>query len=197
MSAHDKQLAGRIARGERAAFEEFLDAYGPRVQRLVRRYVAQSADAVDLTQEIFLDLVRGMASFRGDSSLATWVYRVALNHCLRHNEKSRAAQQRCDAEGAEETPDTSADPARKVVRNELKGTVHCALEELSVAHRDVVVLHELHGLTYGECAQVLGVPVGTVKSRLSNAFRKLRVSLADYVLGEGAESAPEALGEAA
>ena len=198
MSAPDRQLAQRIARGERAAFEEFLDRYGERVHRLVRRSVPCEADAEDVTQEIFLDLYRSIGSFRGDSSLATWVYRVAMNHCLRHGEKQRAAQSRHDEAEREEAADPTADPARHAARRELQGTVHRALDELSEAHRDVVVLHELHGLTYGECAKVLDVPVGTVKSRLSNAFARLRCSLGGYVLGEGAAEtpAPDALGEA-
>jgi RNA polymerase sigma-70 factor, ECF subfamily len=197
MSASDRQLAQRIARGERAAFEEFLDLYGPRVHRLARRYAPGEADAEDLTQEIFLDLYRSSASFRGESSLATWVYRVALNHCLRHQEKQRARQTRESGETPAEGADFSADPARHAQRRELKNRVQSALDDLSPAQRDVVVLHELHGLTYGECAQVLGVPVGTVKSRLFNAFGRLRASLDGYVLGDADRGAPlDALGEA-
>ena len=204
MSATDWQLAQRIASGERKAFEEFLDGYGARVHRLVRRHVPHQADAEDVTQQIFCDLHAGMANFRGESSLATWVYRVALNHCLRHNERARTAQARHSEDVPEtEISDTDADPAKHAARRELRHHVHQALDELSPQHRDVVVLHELHGLTYGECAEVLGVPVGTVKSRLSNAFRRLRTQLGSYVLGEGAglqnapSPAPEALGETA
>jgi RNA polymerase sigma-70 factor (ECF subfamily) len=80
--------------------------------------------------------------------------------------------------------DSGNDPARQADRQELSGQVQIALEALSPLHRDVVVLHELQGLTYKECAAVLEVPVGTVKSRLSNAFRALRGSLGIYVLGE-------------
>ena len=157
MSAHDRQLAQRIARGERAAFEEFLDCYGERVHRLVRRSVPNVADAEDVTQEIFLDLYRGMAAFRGESSLATWVYRVALNHCLRHGEKQHAVQSRRNDDEHDEPTDQSADPARHSARRELQGTVHRAVDALSPAHREVVVLHELHGLTYGECAKVWAI----------------------------------------
>ena len=80
----DRRLANRIAAGDAGAFTAFVDTYGPRLHRLVRRYAACEADAEDLTQEIFVDLYRSMASFRGDSSLATWAYRVALNHCRNH-----------------------------------------------------------------------------------------------------------------
>ena len=180
---HHRQLAARIAAGDREAFATFLDGFGPCVARLARRYARDEADTEDLTQEIFLDLYRCMSSFRGESQLSTWVYRLALNHCLRHREKWRGSTESYD-EDLHESPDKSADPAQQAARRELSGQVHQALDGLNELHRTVVVLHELHGLTYKECATILDVPVGTVKSRLSNAFRTLRGSLGLYVLGE-------------
>jgi len=181
-------------------FAAFLDEHGARVHRLARRYARGEADAEDLTQEIFLDLFRALPTFRGESQMATWVYRVAINHCLRHREKNCNQNESFDEE-RHETPDTRHDPARRMAQTELGDQVQTALSDLSELHRDVVVLHELHGLTYRQCATVLGVPVGTVKSRLSNAFRALRKSLGLYVLGENHVSLletvahPEALGE--
>lgn len=197
MSAAERQLIGRITRGERAAFEEFLDGHGPRVQRLVHRYARCEADAEDLMQDIFLDLYRSLGNFRGEAALSTWVYRVALNHCLRHEEKTarRSTQPMDDDERADESLATN--PLHNTVRGELREQVHYALQDLSPVHRSVVILHELHGLTYNECAQILDVPVGTVKSRLSNAFTRLRTRLGGYVLGEGEETTPTPLGEAA
>lgn len=194
----DRALAFRVAAGEGRAFEQFVDCYGARIHRLVRRYVAHEADAEDLTQEIFLALYRGMGGFRGDSKLATWVYRIAINHCLKHQGRTPPASSSLD--GCEdETVDPHADPTRPTMRNELSGQVRVAIDALSPLHRDIVILHELHGLTYGECASVLGVPVGTVKSRLANAFARLRVSLGEYVLGEDTTPRPQcqsAVGEA-
>jgi RNA polymerase sigma-70 factor (ECF subfamily) len=186
----DRQLAQRIAVGEREAFAKFVDAYGARVHRLAARYTANSADAEDLTQEIFVDMYRCIGGFRGESSLATWVYRVAMNHCLKHQGRTRATAQ-LDNDEMEQRPDNSADPARSALRNELAGQVHGALDALSPLHRDIVILHELHGLTYEECARVLDVPLGTVKSRLSNAFRRLRVALQSYVLDDVTLSRPD------
>jgi len=191
---NDADLARRIGRGETHAFEEFVDLYGARVHRLVRRYVVQEADAEDVTQEVFLDLYRSISSFRGDSTLATWVYRVTLNHCLRHRERRGPVVESYD-DVAQESPDRGSDPARHVARRELSNQVQVALDDLSAVQRDVIILHELHGLTYRECAVVLGVPVGTVKSRLANAFRCLRGSLGTYVLGEAPTLCPDALGE--
>lgn len=179
----EQQLARRVALGDRRAFAQFVDTYGPRVHRLVRRYTRMEADAEDITQEIFLDLYRGLGGFRGASRLDTWVYRVALNHCLKHQQRRTPdALVYDDALYAEADP--SAGPAQCAVRGELANQVQTALDGLAPMHRDVVILHELHGLTYGECAVALGIPVGTVKSRLSHAFRRLRTCLSGYVLGE-------------
>jgi RNA polymerase sigma-70 factor (ECF subfamily) len=185
-SLQERQLAWRVAAGDRKAFEELLDRYGPRVQRLARRYAFTESDAEDLTQEIFLDIFRCAANFRGEAQLGTWLYRIALHHCMRHREKAYRDHSHRAPDGASETerPDPSGDPAKRSASRELSHQVHTALEGLSPLHRDVVVLHELHGLTYQECARILEVPVGTVKSRLSNAFRHLRATLGPYVLGE-------------
>ena len=180
----EQSLERSLRGGEPAAFAEFLDLYGERVQRLARRYTQSPADAEDLTQEIFLDLFHCAASFRGESSLGTWVYRVAINHCLRFREKSGRLPDQLPAEYECADPQSASGPEQSAVRRELSGQVERALGRLSPLHRDVVILHELHQLTYQECASVLQIPVGTVKSRLSNAFAALRTTLGPYVLGE-------------
>ena len=98
-------------------------------------------------------------------------------------------------ESMEQESDWRSNPLLSATKNELKGQVSQALEQLTPLHRDVIVLHELHGLTYQECADILEVPVGTVKSRLSNAFTRLRLLLGNYVLGQDGPSLPEAIGE--
>lgn len=190
--------ARSIAGGDRAAFERFVDTFGPRVHRLARRYAQRECDAEDLTQEIFVSLFQSLGSFRGESQLSTWVYRVALNHCLRHREQARRqvpAASTCSAdqeppEPGEAAADRESDPARLAARGEMRQQVRLSLEELSDGHREIIVLHEMHGLSYRECAQVLGIPLGTVKSRLSNAFRHLRRRLGPYVLGPEQAPAP-------
>ena len=183
----DKKLAGRIARGDTQAFATLVDTYGARVQRLVRRYARSEVDAEDLTQEIFVDLYRGIGGFRGASSLATWVYRVALNHCLKHVERRRPDSLPYD-DALRAQFDETANPARHAARSELGSQVQSALGDLTPEHRDVVVLHELQELTYRECADILQIPIGTVKSRLSYAFRRLRTSLGGYVLGDDCDA---------
>lgn len=192
MPQNELQMARRIRQGDRKAFAEFLDAYGTRVHRLVRRYVLNPTDAEDVTQEIFCDLYRSMGQFRGDAALGTWVYRIAVNHCLRHCQRSRSHSVPLDEQEIE-AEDWRADPQQAAVKGELSDQLQTALDGLSPQHADVVVLCELHGFTYRECAKVLDIPVGTVKSRLSNAIRRLRISLTHYVLGESADVADTAM----
>jgi RNA polymerase sigma-70 factor (ECF subfamily) len=158
-----------------------VDTYGARIHSLTRRYARTASDAEDLTQDIFVDICRGIGQFRGESSLGTWVYRIALNHCLKAQGRSRPEPLELTDESSYPTDD--GNPHRHLARRELADKVDDALLALTPAHRDVVILHELHGLTYAECAAVLQIPVGTVKSRLSNAFGRLRTRLSDYVLG--------------
>ena len=192
---HDRRLAQRMQQGDRRAFEEFVDAYGGHVHRLVRRYVVNPTDAEDVTQEIFADIYKSIGGFRGEATLNTWVYRVAVNRCLRHCQRAKPDSLPLEEQRARPEEDWRSDPARSAAKRELSDKVQDALGELSPLHQDVVILHELHGLTYQECAAILEVPVGTVKSRLSNAFRRLRESLGGYVLGEGSALRPDAMGE--
>lgn len=180
MARHETDWTKRIADGDRRAYEEFVDAFGARVHRLVRQSVPD-ADADDVTQEIFIDLFKSAASFRGEAALSTWVYRVALNHCSRWRRKQR---ENAGLAEEDEIADEAPDPARRAAIGELRGEVRGAIQNLSAVQRDAVILHELHGLTYAQCAAALDIPIGTVKSRLSNAFRALRHSLHDYVQGE-------------
>jgi RNA polymerase sigma-70 factor (ECF subfamily) len=178
----DAELARRVSLGERRAFEEFVDAYGSRVHRLVRRYVDNQADAEDVTQEIFCDLHRSIGGYRGEAALSTWVYRVALNHCWKHRQKNQPETVSYEDNFMEVAGDDwHMDPAASVAKAELAEQVHAALSELSPSHHDVVVLCEIQGLTYQECASTLQIPIGTVKSRLFHAFRRLRGLLSGYV----------------
>lgn len=174
----------RMKRGEHRAFEEFVDSYGARLLRLVRRYVPNSTDAEDILQEVFVDIYKSIGAFRGDSALSTYIYRIAVNHCLRHCQRNRLNTASIQESDEESDPDWKSAPDVVAVKQELASQVQGALNALPNLQRDIVILHELHGLTYQECATILEVPLGTVKSRLSGAFRRLRVSLRSYVMGE-------------
>src|SRR5262245_26457329 len=143
MVQDEKRLLKRLQRGEADAFAEFVDRFGGRVHALARRYTRCEADAEDLTQEVFVALCKGIANFRGEAALGTWVYRVALNTCMKH-------QQRRPPETAplENLPlsDSAPNPEELAAKQELSQQVEGALSNLSENHREVVVLHEMHGL---------------------------------------------------
>lgn len=189
----DKQLVRRWQAGERQAFEEFVDTYGGRVHRLVRRYVVNPSDAEDVTQEVFCALHRSIGSFKGQSALSTWVYRVTVNHCLRHIERRKGDNLPLDEQVLPDA-DWHSDPSRAYSKQELSDQLQHALHQLSPGHANVVVLCELHGLSYQECSQILNIPVGTVKSRMFTAFRRLRDLLSEYV--EGSDDLPNDPGDA-
>lgn len=177
----EKRLLKRMQKGEAEAFAEFVDRFGGRVHALARRYTRSEADAEDLTQEVFVALCKSIGNFRGESALGTWVYRVTVNICLKHQGRRPP-----EAAPLDNLPiaDSTPTPEEHAARTELSAQVEGALANLSDNHREVVVLHEMHGLTYAECAEALGVPIGTVKSRLFHAFGRLRELLGRYVRGE-------------
>lgn len=171
----ERKLVRDLRAGRREAFEEFLDLYEQRVYNLACRMVSRQ-DAEDVAQEALVEICRSVGGFRGQSTLSTWVYRVATNVCLQHRRRRPAETVPLD----DAQSDPHDDPSEAAARNQTAADVDHAVRTLPEMYRDVVVLHEMHGLTYSECAAALGCPVGTVKSRLSEAFRKLRELLRDY-----------------
>ena len=173
-AAAERELVRRIVAGDRDAFARLLDAYETRVFRLALRLTGSVPDAEDVTQEIFLAVYRSLPKFRGDAALGTWIYRVAMNNCMEFRRKRRLDTVPYDAELTLASTDWQKDPQAAATHSETAERIGAAIDLLSPLHRDVIIMHELHGLTYQEVAQALDVPIGTVKSRLSNAFRRLR-----------------------
>jgi RNA polymerase sigma-70 factor (ECF subfamily) len=124
--------------------------------------------AADAAQETFVTAHKALSKFRGESTVTTWLFGIANNECRRISRKEKLAPMQLDVE------------FNGVAHSESEGSLvdrHAlseAMKKLSDEHREVVVLHELDGLTYEEAAEILGVPVGTVKSRLHHAFQHLR-----------------------
>lgn len=185
MQTHDeRKLVAEIKAGSREAFESFLHAYQDRVYGLVRRAV-DVRDAEDVAQEALIQIYRSIGGFQCRSGLSTWVYRVAMNVCLEHRRKKHPEMATFEDDCLERPSSPDDDPSAVAVRSQVRSEIESAIASLPEIHRDVVVLHELQELTYQECAEVLGCPVGTVKSRLSNAFAKLRVVLREYAPESG------------
>jgi RNA polymerase sigma-70 factor, ECF subfamily len=178
---NERKLVIELQSGNREAFEHLLDLFEGKVYGLVYRMVG-SQDAEDVAQEALVQICNSIRNFKGRSSLSTWIYRVASNVCLEYRRKRRPESVPLEDNESYPNEEPMNDPLEVAVRMETKSRVEEAVNHLPDIHREVIVLHELRGLTYDECAEVLGCPVGTVKSRLSNALDKLREMLREYVI---------------
>ena len=176
----DLDLAQRHGRGDVRAFDEVYSRYAVMVFNLALRLSGDADEAADLTQEIFLRVFRHLDSFSGRSALKTWIFRVALNHCRERLSRFRPVIQPIGeaADGAEAGAACLADPRRGpeelAVAADLSRQVANALALLPPPFREAVVLRDLQGLAYEEIAAVLGVRVGTVRSRIARGREQLR-----------------------
>jgi RNA polymerase sigma-70 factor, ECF subfamily len=163
----DASVIARLQGGDVAALEVCYRQFGPPVQRLCRRLVGRDG-ADDAAQEVFLRVLEHASQYTGRARFSTWLYQVATNHCLRRVERERI---RTGAPlGEERAAGWAVDTLRAV---DDRDEVERWLAEVTADQRAVLVLRELEGLDYAEIALVLGVPEGTVMSRLHRARQRL------------------------
>jgi RNA polymerase sigma-70 factor (ECF subfamily) len=169
--------------------EEVFHRYAPRVYNLARRMLSSDADAEDVTQDVLLQVVRKLPTFRGESAFPTWLHRVTVNAALAHRRKGQTQRDHLSAtplEAAlEEAPHGrvrrwSVGPEEAALDRETQELIERAIAELPDEYRDVLVLADVEGLPNAETAQLLGVSVPAVKSRLHRARLKLRDALAPH-----------------
>jgi len=166
----DRALAAAAATGDRQALETLLDRHADRVHAICRRIVVNSEDALDATQEALIAITRGIGRFDGRSAFTTWLYRVATNAALDELRRRSRRPVPLDA-----TLDLESPSGEGAVDARLD--VDRALAEVPEEFRTAVVLRDLADLDYPEIAAVLGVPLGTVKSRIARGRRALRIEL--------------------
>jgi RNA polymerase sigma-70 factor (ECF subfamily) len=178
----DLDLALRHGAGDAGAFDEVYARHAGMVFNLALRLAGDVDEAADLTQEIFLLVHRHLGSFGGRSALKTWIFRVALNHCRERLSRFRPLTlpigEETDESGAVRLPDPGRGPEELAMAADLAQQVARCLALLPVAFREAVVLRDLQGLSYQEIAAVLGVRVGTVRSRIARGREQLRLLLA-------------------
>ena len=170
----DQALVERCRTGSDAAFRELVDRYKRLVYGVILRTVADRFRPDDLAQEVFLRVHRGLPSFRGDSSLSTWLFRITRNVCSEVR-NVRKFEESLEALAAHEGPGAvagGADPAFADV--ELRDRLDKALAQLTPAARFLVAAQYLGGQKYEELADALDMPIGTVKTHLHRAKRRLR-----------------------
>jgi len=175
----DRALIDRCRQGDPAAFEQLYRAHAGKLFSLTCRMVGHTPDAEDLLQEIFLVAHRKLDSFRGESALGTWLYRLASNLCLDHL-RSRAARTSQVTDSLDDEQRWMADAASRNLaeRTVSRMDLDRAIAELPPGCRAAFVLHDIEGLEHGEVAEVLGIAEGTSKSQVHKARMRLRVLLA-------------------
>src|SRR5579863_8307489 len=178
----EAELVNELQAGSDSAFDWLVTYYHAGVFSLVYGILSDSADAADVTQEVFLRAFRGIRGFRRGSSLKTWLYRIsvrqALNHrrwCWRHHRQQISIDAEVEGKNpALDLKDSEASPLEQCETHEMQATVRRALAQVPESFRSAVILRDLEGLSYEEVAEVLEVSVGTVKSRILRGRRLLK-----------------------
>jgi RNA polymerase sigma-70 factor (ECF subfamily) len=180
----DTELIAAAVRGDASAFHELVDRHGPHLFRLASLLSRGAADAEDIVQETFAGAFAGLAKFSGRSSVKTWLSRILTRQAARAWHKSRRSRQAASLDDANES--AGGDRALSVRSTALavdhRIDVAAVLQTLSAEHRDILMLREMQGLSYGEIAEALGIPQGTVESRLHRARAEVRRRLQGYEL---------------
>ena len=176
----DVVLIQRYLEGDVAAFDELMRAHEDRVFGVCMRMMRDREAALDATQETFLTVFRKADRYKAEAAFSTWLYRVAVNTCYDHLRRVRRRRTEPMPE-TPEPPDTRSESDLEAV--ELRPALEQALRRLSPEFRAVIVLVDMQGLSLEQTAEVLDVPMGTVKSRLFRARRQLAESLGNLAPG--------------
>lgn len=191
---HDPQLVKRCLAGENSAWEDLLKTHNRKVYNLCYRFTGRSSEAEDLTQEVFIKIFQTLRTYdEAQGAFSTWLSRVARNHLVDHYRRTKKDRMTSSLEDevtqVEEKHSPAGDPMAGVESRERRELVQAALDQLSPDMREAVILRDFQDLDYQEIAQVLGVPEGTVKSRINRGRLELARLLKrmDEVRGQGKE----------
>lgn len=163
-------------------FEEIYRTYEKKIYNTAYKTAQNPHDASDITQEVFISVAKNLRSFKGESSLSTWIFRITVNKCIDYGRrKQKSVKMLIDEDIGEgenlrtiKTQSIDDSPEEHLKKQELRHEIASALAELSEDHREVILLRDVNGLSYEEIAQVTQLPEGTVKSRISRARDSLR-----------------------
>ena len=181
----DQELAARARDGDQDAFEQLVRDNEKRIYTLALRMTGSREDALDLAQDAFFQAWKALPTFQGESSFATWLYRLATNLCLDHLRAQKRRTQSMgpalslddEENGPVQVADQQLQPQEAVERSERRRALERGLASLPDHHRQVLIMRELSGLSYQEIAQRLGVPVSTCGTWLSRARKHCRAYL--------------------
>lgn len=183
----DTELARECRQGSREAFNRLVYKYQDRIYSIALRMMQNTEEAKDIAQDVFFSVYKSIKRFRGDSKLATWLYRIAVNACINKlKSKSRKQTQPIEetspakmGEAGQEGTTSSeiSDPHKALERKDLGQKIEGELAKLPPESRIVVLLRDVQGMSYEEIEKILGIPDGTVKSRLHRARLELKKRL--------------------
>ena len=181
----DQQLVERAQRGDKHAFELLVSKYQRRLGRLILRFVRNSAEAEDVTQDAFIKAYRALPAFRGDSAFYTWLYRIGINTAKNYlvaQGRRAPTSTPFDADEAEDFEEASllhevATPENELMSKQVVAVVNSSLQELPDDLRTALTLREIEGLSYEEIAAVMDCPIGTVRSRIFRAREAIAANL--------------------
>jgi RNA polymerase sigma-70 factor, ECF subfamily len=186
VSEEDARTLRGLRSGIEGAYEELIERYEQQVFGMVFRLLGNQSDASDVVQEVFLKVFRGVTTFREQSSLRTWIYRIAVNEA---NNQRRWFGRHCRMEvpleetrpehpnSIEYTPDPGRSPFEQAMDSETRTLIERALTQINPVFRTAVVLRDVQNLSYEEIADILQVSLGTVKSRILRGREALRREL--------------------
>jgi len=192
LSPEEALFVARLQANEDAAYDELVRTYTPSVFHVAYRMLGDSAEASDAVQEIFLKVFRNISGFKGEAALKTWIFKIAFSEILnrlrwwkrryRYATVSLDDQPNGNGTGpAYSVASSSPTPEEVLQSKEQETAIQQALWRLSKDHRSIIVLRDIEGFSYSDIADVLGVSIGTVKSRLARARGDLKKSLMRYL----------------
>ena len=185
----DTELVALAQKGSTNSFNKLVDKYHSRIYSLTYQMTSNREDAEDLTQEIFIKAFEALPRFKGRSSFYTWLYRIGINKTINYRKKRNrnrpisidALDQDITFDEVYAELDSKDSPLRHMGLNELQVKLNEAMQRLSLKHRTVVVMHDIEGIPHDEIAKIVGVSVGTIRSRLFYARRQLQADLGEYI----------------
>ncbi|HET6841807.1 MAG TPA: sigma-70 family RNA polymerase sigma factor [Candidatus Angelobacter sp.] len=191
--AEEASIVEELKSGSEEAYAWLVAHYHQPVYSLIYRIVSNQADAADTTQEVFLKVFRGIRHFNGESSLKTWLYRIAVHEAsnqkrwwFRHKSRETSMETQQDSEGntfglCDVLQDQNDSPLEAFAHEEVRARVELELKQVPEPYRTTVVLRDIEGLSYEEVAEVLQISLGTVKSRLIRGREALKKRLEPFV----------------
>lgn len=182
----EAELVKRLKKGDRDTFNIFVKEYENKIINIAYGILSDKEEALDASQEVFIRIYKNISSFKGNSSLSTWVYRITVNICKDYLRKRQRSAKTISIDSTsnedieiKEIPDTALTPEQSSEQTELQLIVRQAIDTLSEEYKTVIILCDIQGLSYDKISELLHCPVGTVKSRINRARQALRRKISE------------------